>query len=202
MSNTGGKIKASDALLATSGTLGIAAGASAPILGVDAVATPLLGAASGITFGVSRVLKAFGAGLPQDIRDKLQEIKTRHEKPRKRKIAKKILNRDMSFINDVFEKHKHLLPKPKEKGAGLSTGGQLKTGGSVKMHKMKIGSKRQVWNGTAEKTSGGLRKSDLIKNTRGRIVSKRKSELGRKRFKEGKLKITPKTKEQLAQLKK
>jgi hypothetical protein len=38
-----------------------------------------------------------------------------------------------------------------------------------------IGSRRQVWNGTAKKTSGGLHKSDLIMNKHHRIVSKNKS---------------------------
>ena len=33
----------------------------------------------------------------------------------------------------------------------------------------------EVWRGLRLKTSGGLRKSDLIKNKRGKIVSKRKS---------------------------
>lgn len=40
---------------------------------------------------------------------------------------------------------------------------------------MKIGSKVQVWHGTAERTSGGLTKSDLMKNKRGKIVSRKKS---------------------------
>lgn len=35
----------------------------------------------------------------------------------------------------------------------------------------KYGSRRKVWNGTAEKTKGGLRKEDLTKNKYGRIVS-------------------------------
>lgn len=35
----------------------------------------------------------------------------------------------------------------------------------------KFGSRRQVFNGTAERTTGGLRKENLIKNERGRIVS-------------------------------
>lgn len=39
---------------------------------------------------------------------------------------------------------------------------------------LKQGSRRQVWNGSAEKTPGGLTKEDLIKNERGRIVSKKK----------------------------
>ena len=38
---------------------------------------------------------------------------------------------------------------------------------------LNIGSRRQVWNGTAKKTSGGLTKSDLIMSN-GRIVSKSK----------------------------
>jgi hypothetical protein len=39
----------------------------------------------------------------------------------------------------------------------------------------KRGTRRQVWNGTAEKTAGGLTKADLEKNKRGRIVSKKKT---------------------------
>ena len=34
----------------------------------------------------------------------------------------------------------------------------------------------EVWRGIRAKTSGGLRKEDLVKNKRGKIVSKRKSE--------------------------
>lgn len=36
---------------------------------------------------------------------------------------------------------------------------------------VKYGSRRQVFNGTAERTTGGLRKEHLMKNERGRIVS-------------------------------
>ena len=39
---------------------------------------------------------------------------------------------------------------------------------------LKRGSRRQVWNGSAEKTMGGLTKDSLMKNERGRIVSKKK----------------------------
>ncbi len=35
----------------------------------------------------------------------------------------------------------------------------------------KFGSRRQVWNGSAEMTPGRLRKEQLVKNDRGRIVS-------------------------------
>ena len=39
---------------------------------------------------------------------------------------------------------------------------------------LKVGSRRQVFNGSAEKTPGGLRKDDLLKNRYGRIVSAKK----------------------------
>lgn len=38
----------------------------------------------------------------------------------------------------------------------------------------KYGSRRKVWNGTAEMTVGKLRKDDLMKTKRGRIVSKKR----------------------------
>lgn len=39
---------------------------------------------------------------------------------------------------------------------------------------LKVGSRRMVFNGSAEKTPGGLTKDDLIKNKHGRIVSAKK----------------------------
>ncbi len=44
------------------------------------------------------------------------------------------------------------------------------TGGKTRKS-VKYGSRRQVFNGSAEKTTGGLRKEHLMKNERGRIVS-------------------------------
>lgn len=46
-----------------------------------------------------------------------------------------------------------------------------------------IGTRAKVWHGTAEKTSGGLTKGDLMKNKRGEIVSKKKHALGLKALK-------------------
>ncbi len=46
-----------------------------------------------------------------------------------------------------------------------------------------VGTKAQVWHGTAKHTSGGLTKSDLMKTRKGRIVSKKKHALGRKSLK-------------------
>ena len=43
------------------------------------------------------------------------------------------------------------------------------------IYKKNIGSRAEVWHGTAKKTSGGLEKKDLKKNPHGYIVSKKKS---------------------------
>ena len=46
--------------------------------------------------------------------------------------------------------------------------------------KKTIGSRAEVWHGTAKKTSGGLFKKDLKMNKRGRIVSKKMSNRAKK----------------------
>jgi hypothetical protein len=46
-----------------------------------------------------------------------------------------------------------------------------------------IGTRAQVWHGTAKKTPGGLTKINLMKNKHGRIVSKRKHASGKKTIK-------------------
>ncbi len=46
-----------------------------------------------------------------------------------------------------------------------------------------IGSRAQVWHGTAKKTSGGLTKNHLMMNKHGRIVSKKKHASGKKTIK-------------------
>ena len=38
----------------------------------------------------------------------------------------------------------------------------------------------RVWKGELKKTTGGLRKQDLMKNKRGKIVSRKKSEAAKK----------------------
>ena len=43
-----------------------------------------------------------------------------------------------------------------------------------------IGTRAQVWHGTAYKTTGGLTKSDIMKNKSGRIVSKAKHHSAKK----------------------
>jgi hypothetical protein len=46
-----------------------------------------------------------------------------------------------------------------------------------------IGSRAEVWHGVCEKTSGGLKKKDLMKTKKGRIVSRRKHAAGLKKIK-------------------
>lgn len=45
-----------------------------------------------------------------------------------------------------------------------------------------VGSKAMVWHGSANHTPGGLTRKDLMKTKKGRIVSKRKHAIGKKRI--------------------
>uniref|UniRef100_A0A6C0LZ29 Uncharacterized protein n=1 Tax=viral metagenome TaxID=1070528 RepID=A0A6C0LZ29_9ZZZZ len=45
-----------------------------------------------------------------------------------------------------------------------------------------INERLRVWNGSMKRTSGGLEKSDLVKNKRGLIVSKKASDAAKKRY--------------------
>jgi len=51
--------------------------------------------------------------------------------------------------------------------------------GSGKVKKKTVGTRDQVWEGLAMKTSGGLTKKDLMKNKAGKIVSKKMHEKGK-----------------------
>ena len=54
-----------------------------------------------------------------------------------------------------------------------------------------VGSKKEVWNGSAKPTAGKLTKADLMQNKSGKIISKKKYLQGQKAFKNNQLK--PKT---------
>ena len=45
-----------------------------------------------------------------------------------------------------------------------------------------IGSKAQVFHGTAHHTKGGLTRKDLMKNKRGKIVSRKQAKAGKKAY--------------------
>jgi hypothetical protein len=55
----------------------------------------------------------------------------------------------------------------------------VQAGGKIKA----VGTKAEVFHGTAKHTSGGLHKKDLMKTKRGRIVSRRKHAAGQKAIK-------------------
>jgi hypothetical protein len=61
--------------------------------------------------------------------------------------------------------------KPEEQPKDSVEGGQ--SGGKNEMKT--VGSRAEVFHGNAKHTSGGLTKSQLVKNKNGRIVSKKKS---------------------------
>ena len=74
-----------------------------------------------------------------------------------------------------------------------------------KVFELLLGTRAQVWHETAYKTTGGLRKVDLLQTTKGRIVSKAKHNTakkeqrllkhgyGTKKGKFGYVKVTPKS---------
>lgn len=66
-------------------------------------------------------------------------------------------------------------------GGDKIDGGEFFEGGGKKM--VSVGSKSQVWHGTAKHTSGGLHKNDLMYTKHGRIVSKKKHSIGLKAIK-------------------
>lgn len=47
---------------------------------------------------------------------------------------------------------------------------------------LRVGSKAQVFHGTAHHTAGGLTRKDLVQNKRGRIVSRKQMAAGKKAF--------------------
>ena len=57
-------------------------------------------------------------------------------------------------------------------------GGKRSMEGGAKMPA--VGTKAQVYHGTAKHTSGGLTKKDLMKTKKGRIVSRKKHAAGKK----------------------
>jgi hypothetical protein len=48
--------------------------------------------------------------------------------------------------------------------------------------KITVGSKAQVFHGTAKHTAGGLTRKDLIRNKHGRIVSRKQAAAGKKAY--------------------
>jgi len=64
----------------------------------------------------------------------------------------------------------------RKNGGGNNNNNGNQNGGKVAT----VGSKAQVFHGTARHTSGGLKKGDLMKTKAGRVVSKKKHAAGKK----------------------
>lgn len=65
-------------------------------------------------------------------------------------------------------------------------------------YEKRVGSRAEVYHGTAYKTKGGLTERDLVRNDSGRIVSKKRSELSKVMYAKNGLK--PRTAEEMAEL--
>lgn len=65
---------------------------------------------------------------------------------------------------------------------GAAAGMSMKHGGGTRKVRA-VGSKAEVYHGTAKHTSGGLKKKDLMKTKKGRIVSRKKHAAGKKALK-------------------
>ena len=62
--------------------------------------------------------------------------------------------------------------------ANANNANKMVGGGNV----VSVGSKAQVFHGTAQHTAGGLTRTDLMKNKRGKIVSRKQAAAGKKAF--------------------
>lgn len=70
-----------------------------------------------------------------------------------------------------------------ESGSGAAMGGSSGSSGAMGGGGRRIpavGTKAQVYHGTAKHTSGGLTRKDLMKTKKGRIVSRKKHAAGKK----------------------
>lgn len=70
--------------------------------------------------------------------------------------------------------------RPKTIRRRRTTGSKTVRRRRVTGSKSGVGSKRQVYNGSASRTSGGLTRTDLMKNRRGKVVSRRKHAMGQR----------------------
>ena len=69
----------------------------------------------------------------------------------------------------------------KTQRASRKSGSQTRK--AVNPNAITVGSKAQVFHGTAKHTIGGLTQADLVQNKRGKIVSRKQQEAGRKALK-------------------
>lgn len=160
------------------GIAGGIAGASAisAATGIGLPAAPFLGVAGGVAAGVGQVLNIFGAGLnPHKLRQ-LQALHSHH----KANTHAPIHPSDEQFLHKLVGDGQARIRK--RVGGTLSVGGGVPVGGGVRGRKGKgvVGTKEDVFAGTADHTAGGLRSQDLMMSARGKVISVRKHAAGKR----------------------
>lgn len=106
---------------------------------------------------------------------KIEEKK--EEKKEEIKNEEKPKEKGGHIVPDVYQKEESIIPEEKAKRKSRKRDKDCIDG--VKT----FGTKEEVFGGQACKTRGGLKSGDLIKNAKGKIVSKKKSEIGKQLIK-------------------
>merc|ERR1712168_1022378 len=91
----------------------------------------------------------------------------------KRKKARKPVKKETGSMKSVWE------GKAKKTKKGLTKRSLMMKDGKVVAKTSVIGTRLQVFRGTKERTAGGLMKKDLMKNKRGKVISKKAYKKGR-----------------------
>ena len=84
----------------------------------------------------------------------------------------------MNAMNAMNATRKNMMGGAKRKDRKDRKEGENMMGGAT----VTVGSKAQVFHGTAHHTKGGLTRKDLIRNKRGKIVSRKQAAAGKKAY--------------------
>ena len=111
-----------------------------------------------------------------------------------RSMRQRVLNNRCTQLNlfykpfsaVTFQTHKMAMRRMKSAMKAMKKSGMKSAMKAMRRRKAmkvsKIGKKWQVFKGSKVKSTGGLQKADLVKSKTGKIVSKKKSLLGKKNF--------------------
>merc|ERR1712147_234538 len=92
---------------------------------------------------------------------------TKRKRVVKRRKARKPVKKETGSMKSVWE------GKAKKTKKGLTKRSLMMKDGKVVAKTSVIGTRLQVFRGTKERTAGGLMKKDLMKNKRGKVISKK-----------------------------
>ena len=106
---------------------------------------------------------------------------TRRRTAKVRRAAKKAVRRVTRKVARKAKTPK--TPKRRQTSRKVSKRVSKRVSRKSRKPRIKYGSMRRVWSGTVDRTKGGLTKKDLVKNKRGKIVSKKQMKVGQKKFK-------------------